>query len=111
MSLHRPSNRNRYEEYRKKNGLVVVKYGAEWCGPCRQIIPLVEKLAKQYTNVFFLDVDIDNQELSEHSDLDNVRTIPHFKFFLDGELKRECGGDDDKIKRYVKRYSEVKRKD
>ncbi|GAH13985.1 unnamed protein product, partial [marine sediment metagenome] len=39
----------------------------------------------------------------------DVSKIPHIKFFIDGELKREIvGSDEDKLHRYVKRYSEIK---
>lgn len=105
MSLHTPLTLRRYNHYRKKDVLIVIKYGAEWCGPCKKANLLLETYSEKYPNVYFLDVDIENEEFSELKDMNNIRTIPHFKFFLNTELKREIVGfDPNRIKRYVERY-------
>ncbi|GAH08518.1 unnamed protein product, partial [marine sediment metagenome] len=45
----------------------------------------------------------------EHDDFKDISKIPHIKFFVDGDLKREIiGKDEEKLHRYVKRYSEIK---
>lgn len=113
MSVHYPVTHRRYMHYRKKDDFVVVKYGAEWCGPCKKISPLLEELAEKYKNVYFLDVDVETEQnpdeevaMIDHDDFKNIRTIPHFKFFLGGELVREFhGADAERLQRYVKRYS------
>ena len=105
MSLHCPETLRRYEHYRKKKELIIIKYGAVWCGPCKQITPLLVQLAKENTDIYFLDVDIDNETLLEHPDLNDVRSIPHFKFFLNGEVIKDfVKADSEKLKRYTKRY-------
>lgn len=120
MSVHFPQTYSRYMHYRKKDDFIVIKYGAEWCRPCKAIKPLMVELAKKYTNVYFLDVDIDqdsngndkteeNEIMIDHPDFKNVRTIPHFKFFVNKELVREFhGADAERLKRYVSRYSQPK---
>ncbi|GAG56127.1 unnamed protein product, partial [marine sediment metagenome] len=109
MSVHYPETLRRYHHYRKKDDFVVIKYGAEWCRPCKTVSPVLDELAKEHRHVYFLDVDIENEEISEHEDLEGVRTIPHVKFFVDGEMKREIVGvDHDRLHRYVKRYSSLK---
>ena len=44
------------------NKLVVVKFGATWCGPCVNLAPKLEQLASEYAsnpNVVFASVDVD----------------------------------------------------
>lgn len=41
--------------------LTVLDFNAVWCGPCRQLTPVVEELAKDYEGrVTFISVDVDN---------------------------------------------------
>ncbi|CAG0922345.1 unnamed protein product [Notodromas monacha] len=59
--------------------LVVVDFFATWCGPCTQIAPKMEELSKEYTDVVFLKVDVD--ELEELTTLYNISCMPTFLFF------------------------------
>lgn len=65
-------------------GLVLVDFWAEWCGPCRAIAPILEDLAKSNAGkvkIAKLDVDA-NQRTSMRW---NVRSIPTLLFFKDGK--------------------------
>jgi thiol-disulfide isomerase/thioredoxin len=104
MSVRTTDTLQKYKHYRQKEGLVIVKFGAVWCGPCNKIKPFMEELAAKNKHIYFLDVDV-NSEVGDHDDVNNVRTIPHFKFFVDGKLKREIiGVDKEKLIQYVDRY-------
>jgi thioredoxin-like negative regulator of GroEL len=54
-------NRNEFLQLLQVNpGLVIVKLGAEWCGPCKQIKPVVEGFfATSPNNVVCADIDVD----------------------------------------------------
>ena len=95
--------------YRKKDDLIVIKYGAVWCGPCKRLGPIITKLAKEHLHVYFLDVDTETEGICDHEDLKDITKIPHVKLFYNKEMKREIKGfDPENLIRYVERYSALK---
>ena len=72
-------------------GLAMVDFWAEWCGPCRAIGPMIEQLATEYAGkvkVRKLDVDSNQATMLKF----NVRSIPAVLFFKDGkEVDRVIG--------------------
>ncbi len=47
-------------EVLKSDKPVAVDYWAEWCGPCKMIAPVFEKLSKEISSVKFAKVNVDN---------------------------------------------------
>ena len=69
-----------------KEGLTLVDFYAEWCGPCKMMGPVLESLDD--VNVLKVNVD-DNEELSTEY---RIMSIPTLMFFKDGEKKEEIVG-------------------
>ncbi len=69
---------------RSKDTLVLVDFWAEWCGPCKQLAPLLYKAAKEKAGGFVLaKVNIDeNQQLASYF---RVESIPTVLAFLGGQ--------------------------
>lgn len=82
-----------YAEYLKLIGeeACVVKFTAEWCGPCKRIAPFYEEMATKHCDeVKFLEIDIDGaDQITNH---ENVQSIPLFLFYKDGKKQTELRG-------------------
>ncbi|CAD5211792.1 unnamed protein product [Bursaphelenchus xylophilus] len=65
------------------DGLVVVKFFATWCGPCRMMAPKFLKLSNEYTGVTCVEIDVDEQE--ELVQAYDVNVMPTFVFVKKGQ--------------------------
>jgi thioredoxin len=71
-------------------GLTVVDFWAPWCGPCRAMVPQLEKAARLRPHYHFAKVNIDEQPaLAQRF---SVRSIPMLAIFRDGELLGASAG-------------------
>lgn len=69
----------------KNNGLVVVDFYADWCGPCKMQEPIIEELAKEANDKFLvakLNVDQNQDAATKYE----VMSIPTIIIFKDGEI-------------------------
>ncbi|MEL6928374.1 MAG: thioredoxin [Cyanobacteria bacterium J06600_6] len=80
-----------FEQLIKDNKLVVADYTATWCGPCKVIAPLIDKLATEYSDrATVVKIDIDkNQDAAKKY---GIRSIPAVLVFRDGEVVENTFG-------------------
>jgi thioredoxin 1 len=74
-----------FSETALKEGVSVVDFWAEWCGPCRLVSPIIDQLASEYDGKALIGkVNVDhNPEISMKY---GVRSIPTILIFKDGEI-------------------------
>ena len=85
MSISHVTDASFEEDVLKAEGPVLVDFWAEWCGPCKQIAPTLEDIAKDYdgrVRVVKVDIDSNPQTPSKYG----VRGIPTIMMFKDGEV-------------------------
>ena len=67
------------------NGIVLVDFWADWCGPCRILGPSIDEIANDYPQYTIAKVNVD--EYPELASRHGVMSIPTLLFFVDGTLK------------------------
>lgn len=73
-----------------EKGKVLVKFYADWCGPCQMMKPVYEEVLKGHPDITGVEINIDDEEAL--ADKYGVETIPCFVLMEDGvEVAREIG--------------------
>ena len=84
------------QEVLKADKPVLVDFWAEWCGPCQMMLPVIEELAKEQTEIKVCKVNVDEQmELARQY---RVMSIPTFLVFKNGEIIAQTLGTQPKEK-------------
>lgn len=73
-----------FEDHVTQEGIVLVDFWAEWCGPCKAFAPVFEEAATRHPDVSFAKLNVD-EEPAVAGAL-NIRSIPTLMVFRDGVL-------------------------
>jgi thioredoxin 1 len=81
-------------------GKSVLKFSAEWCGPCKNIAPYYHTLAEEFKSISFYEIDVDRSE--DITDTFKVTSMPTFVTLQKGkEVERVQGADKNKLRKLV----------
>jgi thiol-disulfide isomerase/thioredoxin len=85
--------------------ITVVDFYAEWCGPCREISPQLEKLAKTDPDVALLKIDIVNWKTPVISQF-GIKSVPNMRVF--DRTGKQLGDPTHEVSLVMKRVEEAK---
>ncbi|MBR2638382.1 MAG: thioredoxin [Bacteroidaceae bacterium] len=94
---------NNSKEFLASELPIVIDFSATWCGPCRQLAPVIEELAKEYEGRIAVG-KCDIEEAVDLTDEYNIRNVPTVLFIKNGQVVSKFVGS--KSKADVKKYFE-----
>lgn len=83
-------NKNNFDEALKSEKTVLLDFYASWCGPCRMLSPVVDKIADEHPGIFVGKINVD-----EETDLAmqfGVSSIPALFVLKDGKIVNQSLG-------------------
>ena len=85
MTIKASSDKSFDEDISSQSKLVLVDFWAEWCGPCKQIAPLLDEISIQKKDdLLILKLNVDENQKTPQKY--NVRGIPTLMLFKEGNL-------------------------
>lgn len=78
------------EEEVKKSEITIVKYYADWCGPCKMMTPIVNKIGDERENVNVISINIDEE--TELVQKNNIASVPTLAFYKNGVFVKNTAG-------------------
>ncbi|MBR4345050.1 MAG: thioredoxin [Lachnospiraceae bacterium] len=85
-----------FEEIRNSQKTVLIDFFADWCGPCKMVSPIVDKIAEEYPEYIVGKVNVDDEpDLAESF---GVMSIPTLVVLKEGEVAAKQVGVQPKEK-------------
>lgn len=90
MAVKQIQTTQEYDEVLKNNPSVFVDFFATWCGPCKMVGPVVDKVSEEESGVTFVKVDVD--QLPEVAQRYGVMSIPTLLAIKNGQVADQIVG-------------------
>ncbi|NLK93662.1 MAG: thioredoxin [Clostridiales bacterium] len=72
------------EKVKKSEGIVIIDFYADWCGPCKMQGPVLEELQEEIQQVKIYKLDVDKNSIT--ADEFKIQNIPTILVFKNGEM-------------------------
>ena len=89
MSAIRLNNDN-FDQVRNNEGLSLLDFYADWCGPCRMVLPLVDEIAAERDDLLVGKINVnENPDLAREF---GILSIPTLVVMKDGKIVNKVSG-------------------
>lgn len=75
-----------------KPKVVILDFWAAWCGPCRALSPILDKVAETYPNVELVKIDVEDSSNEELAIEYNVISLPKVVIKVDDKIVKTISG-------------------
>ena len=65
-------------------GIIVAKFGAEWCMPCKALRKTMDSMVSEFPDVRFIEIDVENSP--EVANEFGITSVPTLIYFCNGEI-------------------------
>lgn len=76
--------RQELKNHVKNHEVVIVKFKAEWCGPCKKVAPHIKTLMETFNKINYVEVDVDDG--SNIASYLKIRSIPTIISYVNGDI-------------------------
>lgn len=90
MSVININQKNFQNEVLNSDKPVLLDFWAPWCGPCRMVVPIVEEIAEERSDIKVAKVNIDEQ--SELASQFRIMSIPTLVVMKEGKIVNQAVG-------------------
>lgn len=90
MSVIRVTDKNFQKEVMGCETPVVVDFWADWCGPCRALLPVIEEFANAHHEIKVCKINVDEEE--ELSAKFEIMSVPTILIFKEGKITNRSSG-------------------
>ena len=83
-------NEDNFDKVRNNEGLSLLDFYADWCGPCRMVLPIVDEIAEERSDLLVGKINVnDNPDLAREF---GIMSIPTLIVMKDGKILNRASG-------------------
>jgi len=95
-------NRTDFKKLLNEELNIIVKAGADWCGPCKQITPYFDEYVASYLTNKFIIVKLNVDSGSDLASYLKIKSIPQLFYYKHGSLQNTMVGSNTKhLKKFL----------